>query len=124
MTLAHVPQPIVFNTAMVGPVIATFGSQELKERFLPKTASAEIWWAQGFSEPNAGSDLASLKASAVRDGDEYVVNGQKTWTTYAQYADWIFCLVRTDPAAQHQRGISFVLIDLRAAGVTVRPIHL
>jgi alkylation response protein AidB-like acyl-CoA dehydrogenase len=125
MTLAHVPHPIVFNTAMVGPVIATFGSQELKERFLPATANAEIWWSQGFSEPNAGSDLASLKTSAVRDGDSYVVNGQKTWTTLAQYGDWIFCLVRTDPAAaQQQRGISFLLIDMRSPGVTVRPIHL
>jgi alkylation response protein AidB-like acyl-CoA dehydrogenase len=124
MTLAHVPHPIVFNTAMVGPVIATFGSQELKERFLPKTASAEIWWSQGFSEPNAGSDLASLKTSAVRDGDDYVVNGQKTWTTYGQYGDWIFCLVRTDPDAQQQRGISFLLIDMRSPGVTVRPIRL
>jgi alkylation response protein AidB-like acyl-CoA dehydrogenase len=124
MTLAHVPHPIVFNTAMVGPVIATFGNQEIKERFLPKTASAEIWWSQGFSEPNAGSDLASLKTSAVREGDAYIVNGQKTWTTLAQYGDWIFCLVRTDPAAQQQRGISFLLIDMRSPGVTVRPIHL
>jgi alkylation response protein AidB-like acyl-CoA dehydrogenase len=124
MTLAHVPSPIVFNTAMIGPVIATFGSQELKERFLPKTASADIWWSQGFSEPNAGSDLASLKTSAVRDGDEYIVNGQKTWTTLAQYSDWIFCLARTDPAAQKQRGISLVLIELASPGVTVRPIHL
>jgi alkylation response protein AidB-like acyl-CoA dehydrogenase len=124
MTLAHVPSPIVFNTAMVGPVIATFGSQELKQRFLAKTASGEIWWSQGFSEPNAGSDLASLKTSAVRDGDEYIVNGQKTWTTLAQYGDWIFCLVRTDPTAQKQRGISFLLIDMRSPGVTVRPIHL
>lgn len=125
MTLAHVPSPIVFNTAMVGPVIATFGSQELKERFLPPTANADIWWSQGFSEPNAGSDLASLKTTAVRDGDEYVVNGQKTWTTYAQHGDWIFNLVRTDPsAAQPQRGISFLLIDMRSPGVTVRPIHL
>jgi alkylation response protein AidB-like acyl-CoA dehydrogenase len=124
MTLAHVPHPIVFNTAMVGPVIATFGSEELKQRFLPKTASAEIWWSQGFSEPNAGSDLASLKTSAVRDGDDYIVNGQKTWTTLAQYGDWIFCLVRTDPSAQQQRGISFLLIDMRSPGVTVRPIHL
>ncbi len=124
MVLAHVPPPLVFNTAMVGPVIATFGSQELKERFLPKTANLDIWWAQGFSEPNAGSDLASLKTTAVRDGDEYVVNGQKTWTTLAQHADWIFNLVRTDPAAQKQRGISFLLIDLKSPGVTVRPIHL
>jgi alkylation response protein AidB-like acyl-CoA dehydrogenase len=124
MTLAHVPPPIVFNTAMVGPVIATFGSHEQKQRFLPRTASADIWWSQGFSEPNAGSDLASLKTTAVRDGDSYVVNGQKTWTTLAQHGDWIFCLVRTDPEAQKQRGISFVLIDLRAPGVTVRPIQL
>jgi alkylation response protein AidB-like acyl-CoA dehydrogenase len=124
MTLAHVPHPIVFNTAMVGPVIATFGSEQLRQRFLPPTASAEIWWAQGFSEPNAGSDLASLKTSAVRDGDEYVVTGQKTWTTYAQHGDWIFCLVRTDPNAQQQRGISFMLIDMRSPGVTVRPIRL
>jgi alkylation response protein AidB-like acyl-CoA dehydrogenase len=124
MTLAHVPPPIVFNTAMVGPVIANFGSAELKQRFLPKTANADIWWSQGFSEPNAGSDLASLKTSAVRDGDHYVVNGQKTWTTLAQYGDWIFNLVRTDPEAQQQRGISFLLIDMRSPGVTVRPIHL
>jgi len=124
MTRAHVPHPIVFNTAMVGPVIATFGNQEVKERFLPATANADIWWSQGFSEPNAGSDLASLKTTAVRDGDQYVVNGQKTWTTLAQYGDWIFCLVRTDPSAQKQRGISFLLVDLRSPGVTVRPIQL
>ncbi len=124
MALAHVPPPLAFNAAMVGPVIATFGSEELKQRFLPKTASLEIWWCQGFSEPNAGSDLASLKTTAVRDGDEYVVNGQKTWTTLAQYADWIFALVRTDPEAQKQKGISFLLIDMNAPGVTVRPIHL
>jgi len=124
MTRAHVPHPIVFNTAMVGPVIATFGNQEVQERFLPATANADIWWSQGFSEPNAGSDLASLKTTAVRDGDQYVVNGQKTWTTLAQYGDWIFCLVRTDPSAQKQRGISFLLVDLRSPGVTVRPIQL
>ena len=124
MTLAHVPPPVVFNTAMIGPVIATFGSAETKERFLPKTANCDIWWSQGFSEPNAGSDLASLKTTAVRDGDEYVVNGQKTWTTLAQYGDWIFNLVRTDPRAPKQRGISLVLIDMTSPGVTVRPIHL
>ncbi|MGH3743319.1 MAG: acyl-CoA dehydrogenase family protein, partial [Mycobacteriales bacterium] len=95
MVLANVPAPLAFNSAMVGPVIANFGSEEQKKRFLPKTASGEIWWSQGFSEPNAGSDLASLKTTAVRDGDEYVVNGQKTWTTLGQYGDWIFCLVRT-----------------------------
>jgi alkylation response protein AidB-like acyl-CoA dehydrogenase len=124
MLLAHVPPPLAFNTQMVGPVIATFGSQQVKERFLPKTASLDIWWCQGFSEPNAGSDLASLKTTAVRDGDHYVVNGQKTWTTLGQYADWIFCLVRTDPDAKKQRGISFLLIDMDDPGVTVRPIHL
>jgi alkylation response protein AidB-like acyl-CoA dehydrogenase len=124
MQLAHVPPPLAFNAAMVGPVIATFGSQEIKERFLPKTANLDIWWCQGFSEPNAGSDLASLKTTAVREGDEYVVNGQKTWTTLAQWADWIFCLVRTDAEAKKQRGISFLLIDMATPGVTVRPIHL
>jgi alkylation response protein AidB-like acyl-CoA dehydrogenase len=124
MVLAHVPPPLTFNTAMVGPVIATFGSQDLKERFLPKTANCDIWWSQGFSEPNAGSDLASLKTSAVRDGDHYIVNGQKTWTTLGQWGDWIFCLVRTDPSAKKQAGISFLLIDMTSPGVTVRPIHL
>ncbi|WP_033295664.1 acyl-CoA dehydrogenase family protein [Amycolatopsis jejuensis] len=124
MALAHVPPPIVFNTSMVGPVIAHFGSPELHRRFLPPTASAEIWWAQGFSEPDAGSDLASLRTTAVRDGAAYVVNGQKTWTTLAQHADWIFCLARTDPTVRKQRGISFLLIDLRSPGVTIRPIRL
>ena len=124
MTLAHVPAPLAFNTAMVGPVIATFGNQEIKERFLPATANLDIWWSQGFSEPNAGSDLASLKTTAIREGDHYIVNGQKTWTTLAQYGDWIFNLVRTDPTAAQQRGISFLLIDMRSPGVTVRPIQL
>jgi alkylation response protein AidB-like acyl-CoA dehydrogenase len=124
MALAHVPPPLAFNAAMIGPVIATFGSEEMKKRFLPPTANLDIWWCQGFSEPNAGSDLASLKTTAVRDGDEYVVNGQKTWTTLAQYADWIFCLVRTDPEAKKQQGISMLLIDMNTPGVTVRPIHL
>ncbi|MDO5627473.1 MAG: acyl-CoA dehydrogenase family protein [Mobilicoccus sp.] len=121
---AGVPYLIAFNTAMVGPVIATFGSQEQKERFLPKTANAEIWWCQGFSEPNAGSDLASLKTTAVREGDEYVINGQKTWTTLGQHADWIFVLARTDPEARKQAGISFILVDMKSEGVTVRPIQL
>jgi alkylation response protein AidB-like acyl-CoA dehydrogenase len=124
MVLNYVPPPVVFNTAMVGPVIATFGNQEQKQRFLPATANCDIWWSQGFSEPNAGSDLASLKTTAVRDGDNYIVNGQKTWTTLGQYGDWIFNLVRTDPTAQQQRGISFLLIDMRSPGVTVRPIQL
>ncbi len=125
MQLACVPPPLPFNTSMVGPVIATFGSQEQKERFLPATANLDIWWSQGFSEPEAGSDLASLRTTAVRDGDEYVVNGQKTWTTLGQYGDWIFMLVRTDPdAPKKQLGISFLLIDMRSPGVTVRPIKL
>jgi alkylation response protein AidB-like acyl-CoA dehydrogenase len=125
MQLACVPEPLTFNAKMVGPVIAEFGSQELKERFLPPTANLDIWWCQGFSEPEAGSDLASLRTTAQRDGDTYVVNGQKTWTTLGQYADWIFCLVRTDPQApKRQAGISFLLIDLDTPGVTMRPIKL
>jgi alkylation response protein AidB-like acyl-CoA dehydrogenase len=125
MQLASVPEPLNFNTKMVGPVIAEFGSQALKERFLPKTANLDIWWCQGFSEPDAGSDLASLRTTAVRDGDSYVVNGQKTWTTLGQYADWIFCLVRTDPQApKKQAGISFLLFEVSTPGVTMRPIKL
>jgi alkylation response protein AidB-like acyl-CoA dehydrogenase len=125
MQLACVPEPLNFNTKMVGPVIAEFGSQEIKERFLPPTASIDIWWCQGFSEPEAGSDLASLRTTAVRDGDSYVVNGQKTWTTLGQYADWIFCLVRTDPQApKRQAGISFLLMDMATPGITLRPIKL
>ncbi len=124
MQRANVPTPLAFNASMVGPVIAAFGSQEQKERFLAKTANLDIWWSQGFSEPDAGSDLASLRTTAVRDGDEYVVNGQKTWTTLGQYGDWIFNLVRTDPDAKKQAGISFLLIDMRSPGVTVRPIEL
>ncbi|NLE82249.1 MAG: acyl-CoA dehydrogenase [Rhodococcus sp.] len=125
LQLASVPEPLAFNANMVGPVIAAFGSQEQKEKFLPPTANLDIWWCQGFSEPEAGSDLASLKTRAVRDGDSYVINGQKTWTTLGQYADWIFCLVRTDPdAPKRQAGISFVLVDMATPGVTVRPIKL
>ena len=124
MQLACVPPPLAFNASMVGPVIAAFGSQELKERFLPATANLDIWWSQGFSEPDAGSDLASLRTSARREGDEYVVNGQKTWTTLGQYGDWIFTLVRTDPEAKKQAGISFLLIDMTSPGLTVRPIEL
>jgi alkylation response protein AidB-like acyl-CoA dehydrogenase len=125
MQLASVPEPLNFNAKMVGPVIAEFGSQETKQRFLPPTASLDIWWCPGFSEPEAGSDLASLRTTALRDGDSYVVNGQKTWTTLGQYADWIFCLVRTDPQApKKQAGISFLLIDLDTPGITMRPIKL
>jgi alkylation response protein AidB-like acyl-CoA dehydrogenase len=132
MQRACVPIPLAFNASMVGPVIATFGSREQKERFLPPTANLDIWWSQGFSEPDAGSDLASLRTTAVRDpstGSEraadFIVNGQKTWTTLGQYGDWIFCLVRTDPdAPKRQQGISFLLIDMTTPGVTVRPIEL
>lgn len=124
MQRAFVPQPLAFNASMIGPVIAAFGSQEMKERFLPKTANLDIWWSQGFSEPDAGSDLASLKTRAVRDGDEYVVNGQKTWTTLGQYGDWIFTLVRTNPDVKKQAGISMLLIDMTSPGVEVRPIEL
>ena len=124
MQLASVPEPLPFNAGMIGPVLAAFGSQEQKERFLPATANLDIWWCQGFSEPEAGSDLASLRTTAVRDGDEWVVNGQKTWTTLGQYADWIFCLVRTDPEAKKQRGISLLVFPMDTPGVTLRPIEL
>jgi len=125
MQLADVPPPLAFNINMVGPVIAQFGSQQQKERFLPPTANLDIWWCQGFSEPDAGSDLASLRTTAIRDGEDYVVTGQKTWTTLAQHADWIFVLVRTDPdAPKKQQGISFLLIDMATPGVSVRPIEL
>jgi alkylation response protein AidB-like acyl-CoA dehydrogenase len=111
-----------FGLSMVGPVIYTFASEEQKKRFLPGILSGDDWWCQGYSEPGAGSDLASLKTKAERRGDVYVVNGMKTWTTLAQYADWIFCLVRTDPTAKAQEGISFLLIDMKSPGITVRPI--
>jgi hypothetical protein len=115
-------QILPFGVNMVAPVIQAFGTPEQKARFLPPTLSGEIWWCQGYSEPGAGSDLAGLSTRAVRDGDHYVVNGQKTWTTLAQFADWGFFLVRTDPAAKKQEGISFLLIDMKTPGVTVRPI--
>jgi pimeloyl-CoA dehydrogenase large subunit len=118
-----VPQPLPFNVTMCGPVVIAFGTEAQKQRFLPRMASLDDWWCQGFSEPGAGSDLAGLKTTAVRQGDHYVVNGQKTWTTLAQHADWIFCLVRTDPEAKKQLGISFLLIDMKTPGITVRPIQ-
>jgi alkylation response protein AidB-like acyl-CoA dehydrogenase len=117
-TLRIVP----FGVGMVGPVIYTFATPEQKQRFLPRILSGEDWWCQGYSEPGAGSDLASLRTRAVRDGDRYIVNGGKTWTTYAHFADWMFCLVRTDPDAKKQEGISFLLIDMKTPGITVRPI--
>ncbi len=117
------PQPLQFNVQMCGPVLIQFASDEMKQRFLPRMAALEDWWCQGFSEPGSGSDLASLKTTAKRDGDHYIVNGQKIWTTLAQYADWIFCLVRTDMNAKKQEGISFLLFDMKSPGVTVRPIQ-
>jgi pimeloyl-CoA dehydrogenase large subunit len=119
---APAPSPLAFNTNMCGPVIIAFGTEEQKRRFLPRMLNLDDWWCQGFSEPGAGSDLASLKCRAVREGDHYVVNGQKTWTTLAQHADWIFLLVRTDPAAKKQEGISFLLCDMKTPGITIRPI--
>ena len=115
-----------FGLSMVGPVIYTFGTTEQKARFLPGILSGDDWWCQGYSEPGSGSDLASLRTKAVRvndaGADEYVVNGQKTWTTMAQHADWGFFLVRTNPDAKQQEGISFLLIDMKSPGITVRPI--
>jgi pimeloyl-CoA dehydrogenase large subunit len=119
---APAPSPLGFNINMCGPVIIEFGTEEQKRRFLPRMLNLDDWWCQGFSEPGAGSDLAGLKTRAVREGDHYIVNGQKTWTTLAQHADWIFLLVRTDPNAKKQEGISFLLCDMRTPGITVRPI--
>jgi alkylation response protein AidB-like acyl-CoA dehydrogenase len=119
---AGAPPLIPFGVTMVGPVIIEFGDERQKSFFLPRILSGEHVWCQGYSEPGAGSDLASLRTRAVRDGDHYVVDGQKIWTTSAHFADWIFCLVRTDPAAKKQEGISFLLIDMKTPGITVRPI--
>lgn len=114
--------PLAFGMQMLGPVIYSFGSQAQKDWVLPGILSGETWWCQGYSEPGAGSDLASLKTRAVREGDHYVVNGHKIWTTLAQYADWMFCLVRTNSDGKRQEGISFLLIDMKTPGMTVRPI--
>lgn len=119
---AAVPLPLQFNCNMLGPVLAAFGSEQQKRRFLPRAANLDDWWCQGFSEPEAGSDLASLQTRAMRTPQGYRVTGQKTWTTYAHHADWIFCLVRTDPDVRKQAGISFLLIEMRSPGITVRPI--
>jgi alkylation response protein AidB-like acyl-CoA dehydrogenase len=116
------PWVIPFGVKYVGPVIYTYGTEAQKQRFLPKIASTEEFWAQGYSEPGAGSDLAALRTQAVREGDHYIVTGQKVWTTYAQWADWMFCLVRTDRQARPQHGISFLLIDMKSPGITVKPI--
>lgn len=112
-----------FGITMLGPVIQNFGTEEQKEHYLPRILDGSDWWCQGYSEPGAGSDLASLKTKAERDGDEYVVNGHKIWTTMAQHADWIFCLVRTDNSGKPQQGISFLLIDMKSPGIEVRPIY-
>jgi len=123
MALAHAPEGSPFNVNMIGPVLCRFGTEEQKARFLAATANLDIWWCQGFSEPGAGSDLASLKTSAVRDGDDFVLNGQKIWTTQAQHADWMFGLFRTDNSGRKQEGITFLLLDMRTPGITVRPIE-
>jgi alkylation response protein AidB-like acyl-CoA dehydrogenase len=116
------PEAVAFGVTMVASVIIAYGSEEQKAKFLPRILKSEDWWCQGYSEPGAGSDLASLKMRADREGDEYILNGSKIWTTYAQLADWIFCLVRTDNSGRKQEGISFLLIDMRTPGITVRPI--
>ncbi len=119
---AGTPQILPFGVNMVAPVIMAFGSAAQKAHYLPRILNCEDWWCQGYSEPGAGSDLASLKTRAVRVNDVYIVNGQKTWTTLAQHADMMFCLVRTDPDVRKQEGISFLLIDMTSPGITVRPI--
>jgi hypothetical protein len=118
------PRVVPFGPVMVAPVIMAFGNAEQQQRFLPGIASGDVWWSQGYSEPGAGSDLASVKTRAERRGDHYIVNGQKTWTTLGQYGEWIFCLVRTSTEGKPQTGISFLLIDMKSPGVTVRPIVL
>lgn len=120
--VAGAPELIPFGLKMVAPVIMKYGSDYQKSYFLPRIASLEHFWCQGYSEPGSGSDLASLKTRAVREGDRYVVNGQKIWTTSAHEADWIFCLVRTSSEGKPQNGITFLLIDLRTPGITIRPI--
>jgi alkylation response protein AidB-like acyl-CoA dehydrogenase len=122
--LAGTPRIVPFGLGMLAPVLMQFGSDEQKAYYLPRILNGDDWWCQGYSEPGAGSDLASVKTRAVRDGDHYVVNGQKTWTTLGQHANMIFCLVRTDPDVKQQEGISFLLVDMNTPGVEVRPITL
>jgi alkylation response protein AidB-like acyl-CoA dehydrogenase len=119
---AGAPPQIPFALRMVAPVLMAFGTAAQQSYFLPRIISGEDWWCQGYSEPSSGSDLASLRTSAVREGSHYRVNGQKTWNTLGQYADWIFCLVRTSAEGRPQEGISFLLIDMKSPGITVRPI--
>ncbi len=123
-TAAGTPPVIAFGVRMVAPVIMAYGNPAQQQHFLPKILSGEHWWCQGYSEPGAGSDLASLKTSAVRRGDNYIVNGQKTWNTLGHLADWLFCLVRTSTEGRSQEGISFLLIDMKSKGISVRPIAL
>ena len=123
MAYGHCPRIIPFGLKMVGPVIMKFANQAQKDHYLPRILSSEDWWCQGYSEPGSGSDLASLQTKAVRDGDHYVVNGMKIWTSGAQHADMMFCLVRTSSGAKRQEGISFLLIDMHSKGIEVRPIQ-
>jgi alkylation response protein AidB-like acyl-CoA dehydrogenase len=116
------PMSCPFGLVMVANVIMAYGTDEQKEKFLPRILKSEDWWCQGYSEPGSGSDLASLKTKAERDGDDFIINGAKIWTTYAQYADWIFCLVRTDNSGKKQEGITFILIDMKSEGIKVNPI--
>ncbi len=122
--LADAPPQLAFGIKMIGPVLIRYGTPAQQQQFLPGVLSGIDWWCQGYSEPGSGSDLASLRMQAVRDGDHYVLNGQKIWNTLGQFADWIFCLVRTDSGGKPQRGISFVLVDMRSPGITVRPTRL
>jgi alkylation response protein AidB-like acyl-CoA dehydrogenase len=123
-SFAYAPIQMPFGLKMVAPVIMRYGSAEQQQRFLPRIIDGSDWWCQGYSETGSGSDLASLKTRAERDGDDYVVNGQKVWNTLGQFADWIFCLVRTDGSAKPQRGISFLLIDMKSPGIRVQPTRL
>ncbi|WP_323761837.1 acyl-CoA dehydrogenase family protein [Maricaulis sp.] len=121
---ANAPRTVPFGLGMLGPVLIKFGTEEQKATILPRILSGEDWWCQGYSEPGAGSDLASLKTRAIRDGDDYIINGQKTWTTLGQFANKIFCLVRTSTEGKRQEGISFILVDLDTPGIEMRPIKL
>ncbi|MCE2521241.1 MAG: acyl-CoA dehydrogenase family protein [Alphaproteobacteria bacterium] len=116
------PPPVPFGPEMVAPVVWTFGTREQQQQHLPPILAGDLWWAQGYSEPNSGSDLASLKTAARLDGDHYIVNGTKTWTTMAHYADWIFLLVRTSSEGKKQEGITFLLVDMTSPGITIHPI--